>query len=221
MDGHVVTHADVGAFLVRLLRLDKGAVVRLRPVSPTGVVELWAMLPFEVLATRRVSYEVPEDTTVAAAELLAALEDPSRVPRRRDEAWRWALPPGRGEAVEQIPALELTRVAAAASRTLRQATQEGVGGRAVGERMLRDALLDHVAIAVTGTDGQRVDIPQRVIQAAVRMGFLGRVTYGSEATDSDASTTDHVTVRLAMAWIGVDASYGSVWYRPSYPLRFR
>jgi hypothetical protein len=83
--------------------------------------------------------------------------------------------------------------------------------------VLRDALLDHVAITVTAADGQRIDIAQRVIQGAVRMGFLGPVASGSKVTSSD----DYVTVRLAMGWTGIDASYGSVWYRPSYPLRFR
>jgi hypothetical protein len=220
--------ADAGAFLVRLLRLDRNAVVRLRPVAE-GAAELWAMLPFDVLATRRVRSAVTTDVTVAAADLLAALERPERpgprpadAPwpgelRRRDTEWRWALPPGRGTPVEQVPAAELVRVAAAASRTLRQAVTEGVGGRAVGERMLRDALLDHVAIAVTGSGGERIDVFQRMVQGVVRMGFLGTVASGSKVTTSD----DYVTVRLAMGWTGVDASYGSVWYRPSYPLRFR
>ena len=70
---------------------------------------------------------------------------------------------------------------------------------------------------LTKRDGQRIDIAQRVIQGVVRMGFLGPVASGSKVATSD----DFVTVRLAMGWTGVDASYGSVWYRPSYPLRFR
>jgi hypothetical protein len=227
--------ADTGAFLVRLVRLDPGAVVRLRPAGDAA--ELWARLPFDVLATRRLRLRVDADVTVSAAGLLAALEaapprcaDPDGAPDprtgpeeellglpRRDIDWRWALPPGRGDAVERIPAVELVRVAAAASRALRQAATEGIGGRAVGERVLRDALLDHVAITVTGDGGARIDIPQRVVQGVVRMGFLGPVASGSKATHSD----DFVTVRLAMGWTGIDASYGSVWYRPSYPMRFR
>jgi hypothetical protein len=219
--------ADAGAFLVRLVRLDPGALVRLRPAD--GRTEMWARLPFDVLVTRRLASPVSGDVTVSAAELLAVLESMSPhgayntgrgelagLPRR-DTEWRWALPPSRGDAIERIPAVELVRVAAAASRTLREAAAQGVGGRAVGERVLRDALLDHVAITVTAADGQRIDIAQRVIQGAVRMGFLGPVASGSKVTTSD----DYVTVRLAMGWTGIDASYGSVWYRPSYPLRFR
>jgi hypothetical protein len=238
--------ADAGAFLVRLLRLDRGAVVRLRPATATRAAaagtaaateaevtgtagatagsdpatELWAMLPFDVLATRRVRSAAAADVTVSAADLLASLEG-GGPPRPRDTDWRWALPPGRGTAVERIPAAELVRVAAAASRTLRQAVAEGVGGRAVGERVVRDALLDHVAIAITGADGERIDIPVRVVQGVVRMGFLLAnrpvVASGSKVTTSE----DFVTVRSVMGWTGIDASYGSVWYRPSYPLRFR
>ena len=230
--------ADAGAFLVRLVRLDPAALVRLRPEptgarqalgAPEGRTEMWARLPFDVLATRRLASPVSGDVTVSAAELLAVLE--SMTPHapytpgqgelaglpRRDTEWRSALPPGRGVAIERIPAVELVRVAAAASRTLREAAAEGVGGRAVGERVLRDALLDHVAITVTAADGQRIDIAQRVIQGVVRMGFLGPVASGSKVTNSD----DYVTVRLAMGWTGIDASYGSVWYRPNHPLRFR
>jgi hypothetical protein len=215
--------ADAGAFLVRLTRLDRGAVVRLRPVG--DATEVWAMLPFEVLATRRLPWRVPSDVTVSAADLLEAIEaEPTRTAsghlaglHRRDTEWRWALPPGRGNEIERIPAVELIRVAAAASRTLRQAVAEGVGGRAVGERILRDALLDHVAITVDGTGGERIDVPVRVVQGVVRMGFLGPVASGSKVTVGNS----YITVRLAMGWIGVDASYGSVWYRPSYPLRFR
>jgi hypothetical protein len=224
--------ADTGAFLARLVRLDPAAVVRLRPVG-VEAVELWAMLPFDVLATRRIATRLDRDVTVAAADLLAAVDRSGRhvadsgvksapsdqvaVPRR-DAAWRWPLPPSRGTAVEIIPAAELVRVAAAASRTLRQAVHEGVGGRAVGERVLRDALLDHVAITVTGTGGERLDVPQRVVQAVVRMGFLRAP---DKAIEPITSGDEMVTLRLAAGWTGVDASYGSVWYRPTSPLRFR
>jgi hypothetical protein len=211
--------ADTGAFLARLVRLDPAAIVRLRPLG-VEAVELWAMLPFDVLASRRIATRLDRDVTVAAADLLAALNQPDHavaVPRR-DEAWRWPLPPSRGMAVEIIPAAELVRIAAAASRTLRQAVHEGVGGRAVGERVLRDALLDHVAIAVTGAGGERLDVPQRVVQAVVRMGFLRAPHDPSEPV---TSSDEFVTVRLATGWTGIDASYGSVWYRPTSPLRFR
>jgi hypothetical protein len=221
--------ADAGAYLARLVRLDPAALVRLRPVA-SGVAQLWAMLPFGVLVVRRVPADDATDVTVAAAELLATLSDDRSVavgsgsggsggtgpvePRRRDEAWRWALPPARSEIVERIPAAAITAVARAASRTLRAAVAEGVGGRRVGERIVRDALLDHVAIVATGQAGVRAEVPQRLVQALVRMGFVQDID--DLVTESERS----VTVRSVGGWVGLDGSYGSAWYRPSSPLRF-
>jgi hypothetical protein len=224
--------ADAAAFLVRLLRLDPAAVVRLRPVHDR--VELWAMLPFKVLVVRTLAYTRSGDITVAAADLLQGGANL----KRRDADWRWPLPSSRGEAVEAIPAHEVARLAAAASRTMRTASIEGVAGRAVGERVLRDALLDHVPIVVTGERDQRVEVSQRMVQAVVRMGFLGRVTTGPAGADTPGPIGDTpvsvtngevpttitpsdnaVTVRIAMGWIGLDALHGSAWYRPISPLR--
>jgi hypothetical protein len=176
------------------------------------------MLPFGVLAVRPLTVTIDTDVTVGARALLATIEDPSApVPQRRDEAWRWPLPPSRGRAVETIPAAEIARIAQAASTTLREAAEHGVGGRAVGERVLRDALLDHVPIVVTGSDGVRVEVSQRLVQAVVRMGFVP-----IPSVDSFRSVTfgdNLVTVRFAVGWIGLDTSYGSTWYRPSSPMR--
>jgi hypothetical protein len=212
--------ADAGAFLARLVRLDPAALVRLRPTG-TGAspeassgaspgAEMWAMLPFGVLVVRTLAVPVDGDVTVDASALLDGLGTGGS-PRRRDEAWHWPLPSSRGRVVETIPAAELARVAEAASSTLRTAVGEGVGGRPVGERAVRDALLDHVPVVVTSEEGDRVEVPQRLVQAIVRMGFLGR----SAVTLSDSS----VTVRVAQAWVGLAAPYGSSWYRPSSPLR--
>ncbi|MGC4815839.1 hypothetical protein ACLQ29_35565, partial [Micromonospora sp. DT228] len=74
------------------------------------------------------------------------------LPARRDAQWRWPLPPPTSRAVETLPAGELWRTAEAAAGTLREAAAHGVAGRAVGQRALRDALLDHVAVVVTPDD---------------------------------------------------------------------
>jgi hypothetical protein len=209
--------ADVETFLTRLLRLDPAALVRLRPAREAESAELWAMLPFRVLVGRLLSVSADTDVTVQAADLLAKLGSDVGL-TRRDEAWRWPLPPIRARVIEAIPAAEVVRLAAAASRTLRTAAAEGVAGRSVGERIVRDALLDHVSIVVTTDDGERIDVPQRLIQAVARMGFLGKVTHGDDPTASTASSRS-VTVRLAIGWIGLDALHGSAWYRPISPLR--
>ncbi len=216
--------ADAGAFLARLLRLDPAAVVRLRPARPEPgrpegrPVEIWAMLPFGVLAVRTLPVTLDTDQTVRASELLATLTDPAAAaPKRRDEAWRWPLPPSRGQIVETIGAAEIAHLARAAAETLRAASTQGVAGRAVGQRVMRDALLDHIAIVVAGYHGEHVDVPQRIVQAVVRMGFLGG---GSAMPATSVTFGDNlVTVRLAAGWIGLDASYGCAWFRPSSPLR--
>jgi hypothetical protein len=177
---------------------------------------VWVMLPFRVLVSRSLTVAPPADITVAAADLVAWLQDPDRpTPARCDEAWRWPLPPSPGRVVERIPAAEVARLAEAAARTVRMATVAGVGGRPVGERVLRDALLDHVAIVVTTDDQERIEIPQRMIQGLVRAGLLA----DPAGVSTDTPRADLVTVRRAMAWIGLSSRYGSAWYRPISPLR--
>jgi hypothetical protein len=201
---------DAGAFLARLIRLDPAALVRLRRLADPARTALWGLLPWQVLVTRTVRGSGPEEATVAAADLLAVLTaGGDRLPARRDADWRWALPASSGRVVETITTGELADVARAAAGTLRTA----VAARRVGERMVRDALLDHVAIVVTAPQGAgpdspaagRVEVPQRLVQAVVRMGFLGaREGYEDEP----------VQVRIAGRWVGLAAPYGTAWLRP-------
>ncbi|MCW3815670.1 hypothetical protein ONA91_14530 [Micromonospora sp. DR5-3] len=191
--------ADAGAFLARLVRLDPAALVRLRPVAGVGRTALWARLPWGVLVVRTVTGTAPGDVTVAAGELLAELSSGgSGLPRRRDDGWRWPLPPPASRAVETLPAEDVRRIAAAAAGTLREAATHGVAGRAVGQRALRDALLDHVAVVVTPDDlpDAPVEVPQRLVQGLVRMGFVG---------------TGDVQVRVAGRWVGLVGPYGAAW----------
>jgi hypothetical protein len=199
--GHGLTGVpDAGAFLARLTRLDPGAAVRLR--GSGGRTALWARLPWEVLVTREVAGRGPDDATVSAAELLAVLaEGGERLPALRDAQWRWPLPPAASETVETVSAAELTRLAAAAAGTLREVSSGGLAGRTVGQRALRDALLDHVALVVTPAGGGPVEISQRLVQAISRMGFLGPAGVdGAEAR-----------IRVAGRWVGISAPYGVAW----------
>src|SRR5690606_19068819 len=95
----------------------------------------------------------------------------------------------------------------AAADTLRQVTAAGVGGRPVGVRTVRDALLDHLAVVVEAPAG-RIGVPLRVVQAVVRMGFLG---------DGD----DPVRVRRSGRWVGLAARFGTAWLPPTDPLTLR
>ena len=113
-----------------------------------------------------------------------------------------AQPAGGGAA-----GAELRRIAAAAAGTLRTASEQGVAGRAVGQRALRDALLDHVAVLVTpdGPPAEPVEVSQRLVQAVVRMGFLGAADGRRRPGGPD------VQVRVAGRWVGLVGPYGAAW----------
>jgi hypothetical protein len=203
--------ADAGAYLARLVRLDAAALVRLRPAGG-GFLAMWARLPFEVVVTRRIRSSFDQDATVRAADLLQALD--GDLPARYDPQWRWPVPPDPGQVVERLPVAEVRRLGAAAESTLRTAVAGGVRGRAVGERVLRDALLDHVPVVVIADDGTRYEVPQRLVQAVVRMGFLGTPASSAGAGDVD--------VRAAPGgWVGLAGPYGTGWHRASTGLDVR
>lgn len=186
--------ADAAVFLRRLLRLDPATLVRLRPAGPDRV-SLWAPLPWSVLVTRTVAGTVDRERVTSAAALL---EGVAELPAR-DGDWRGALPPATATAVERVPAEAVHDAAAAAAQALRDVTKDGLHGRAVGQRVLRDALLDHVVVrGVSDVDGVPFAVPQRLVQALVRMGFLG---------------ADAVTVVTAGPWTGLAAAYGTAWFR--------
>jgi hypothetical protein len=203
----VTTHglrgiADAGAFLARLIRLDPAAPVRLRSTGTRTA--LWAHLPWDVLVTREVAGDGPGDVTVSAAELLGVLAGGGEsLPSRRDAEWRWPLPSSGGTAVETVATSELIRLATAAAGTLREVADGGLAGRAMGQRAVRDALLDHIALVVTPPTGDPVEVPQRLVQATSRMGFLG-------PPDVEGGMTK---VRVAGPWVGISAPYGVAWLR--------
>jgi hypothetical protein len=205
MSGHgLLGVVDAGAFLARLTRLDPAALVRLRAAGSRTA--LWARLPWNVLVTREVVADGGvADATVSAAVLLDVLDrGDDALPARRDQEWQWALPPAGAESVESIAGSEITRLATAAAGTLRAVAAGGLAGRAVGQRAVRDALLDHVALVVTPAGGGRVEVSQRLVQAVSRMGFLG-------PADVDAPDT---RVYVAGRWVGLSAPYGVAWLLP-------
>jgi hypothetical protein len=214
--------ADLSAFLVRLTRFDPQALVRLRPAQAAGRTTLWGRLPWGVLVSRTVAGTVPGDVTVSAGELLAELRAGGHsLPARRDTDWRYPVPHAVGRVVETLPGDVLRRLAAAAAGTLRSAAAAGVQGRAVGQRLLRDTLLDHIAIVVTESAGAaRIEIPQRLVQAVVRMGFLGRGRPNNGDRSGTESTGDYdvVHVRLAGDWVALSAPYGIAWLQNVKPL---
>jgi hypothetical protein len=190
--------ADARAFVARAVRLDPGALVRLRPAGQ-GAVVLWSRLPWGVLVSRSVRGAVAGDRTVLGSDLLTRLD--ADLPASRDTDWRWSIPSGAGEVVERIPGADVLRIGVAAAQTVRTAAAEGIAGRAVGSRMLRDALLDHVPIVITTDGGARIPVSQRLVQAVVRMGF------------TKGAAGDFVDVRISGPWTALACSYGSAWHR--------
>ena len=95
---------DLALFADRLVRLDPGAVVRLR-ARADGMVAAWARTPFDVLACRVVEAELsPQDVTCGARELSRGEPGPPM-----DFAWRGALPPESGFVhVDDVPASVVT-----------------------------------------------------------------------------------------------------------------
>jgi hypothetical protein len=195
---------DVGAFLARLVRLDPHALVRVRVAGPDHFA-LWATVPWRVLVSRTVAASAlviagaTDDITVTAADWLARPDGDLSALARKDAAWRGALPASAGVVREAIRTNVVRDISAAAESTLRAVAGGALGDRGVGQRVVRDALLDHVPIVVEH-DGERIDVPQRLIQAVARMGFLG-------------ADDDLVRIRTIGSWIGISAAYGVAWWR--------
>lgn len=182
--------ADVRTFLARVCRLDPEALVRIRPAGGPGRVELWTVLPFRVLATRAARGDLNEDVTVRAAQLVDSMPD-GGTPARMDLHWRGSLPGDVGVELEQIPAAECRRIGVAAGEALRQRR-----GGEVGDRRLRDALLDHVALRVATEDGTEHEVRFRLIVGLLRMGF---------------ATRGMVSVRSSGGRLGLAGVDGAVW----------
>jgi hypothetical protein len=176
-------------FAARLARFEPGAPIRLKDGWA------WGRLPWEVLV--RVAVETSGDYVVDATSL----------ERRPDSDWRVALPAPTERVVEVVPAAVIRRAAEAAAQTLREVATGGLQGRAVGQRVLRDALLDHIVITgQSDEDGSKFAVSQRLVQAIVRMRLL---------------ESDNVDVLVAGPWTGLGTSLGSAWYRASSPLTIR
>jgi hypothetical protein len=218
--------ADAGAFLARVVRLDPAALIRVRPYGE-GTVALWTWLGVGALAVRVVPGTGPGDAVVAASALLDAIgadvpgpdvDDGGAdiaLPPRRDGEWRGPLP-GRGfRRLDELPAHVVANLAAAGERTFREAA---AGRSRSGARAVTDAVLDHVAVAVTGPADpsgpatrpetgngtatqpgtETAEVPQRAIQALTSLGFLG---------------TDSVAVDVTAAWLRLVGTYGAVHLR--------
>lgn len=174
---------DVAAFAARAARLDPDA-----PVLVQGG-RLWAALPIGALAVREAASDLSEG--VYRAGDLAA-EDAAVPAAKPVAAWRGRLPQQPWTAVESVPAADIADIDRKAAQALRERRGQGIG-----DRRLRDAMLDHVALRVEH-EGRIYPVEVRLVAALCRMGFLGE---------------DPVRVLRAGRRVGLAATYGAVWDR--------
>ncbi|MGQ0775502.1 MAG: hypothetical protein ACT4NY_13945 [Pseudonocardiales bacterium] len=193
---------DLGAFVARAVRLDGGAIVRLR--ARASRVAAWVVTPFDTLVTRTVAGTVlPADLTVGGRDLLAALAvvggavvDPGRT---QDARWRCELPPEQGwHEVDQVPADVLSDLAGRGAATAR----DNLGPRGTPPA----TLLDQKVITVSGA-GFDVRVPLRCLLALSGMGFLGA-----------HSAADTVRISATDSWLRLDARYGAALRRRRHAL---
>jgi hypothetical protein len=198
---------EIDEFLRRLIRLDPAALVRVRRAGSDRAV-VWARVPWDVLVARTVELRAPvDDATYRATEWLAGADLATLA--RRDADWRGGVPAPAGAVLEEIPTEAVRRVGAAAEATLRETTRTGVNGRIVGSRVLRDALLDHVPIVVTAPGAGPVEVPQRLVQAVLRMGLL------------ESAPDTAVRVVSTGPWVGISTGRGVAWWRPPVKIGVR
>lgn len=196
----IQTRSVLRVFLARAQRLDPQALVRLQPTGDGG--RLWVMLPFGVLATMSMSMTVSEDVTVRADALSDRVRDAEATDLiagmpRHDGQWRGGMLPDPGaQVIERLTAGECHRIGDEAATALRDAQRQAEEQqRAIGERRLRDTLLDHVALTVT-VESDKHDVPVRLVVGLLRMGFAPDGT---------------VLVRRSGRRLGLEGVHGAVW----------
>ncbi|MCD0445309.1 hypothetical protein LO763_16975 [Glycomyces sp. A-F 0318] len=176
------TAGDHAAFAARVARLDPDAPVLVRDGR------LWAALPFGALAVRDAGeHWEPLEGVHRAGDLAAGAGAP-----RPAAAWRGRLPQRPWTTVETVPAADVADIDRKAAAALRERR-----GHGVGDRRLRDAMLDHVALSVEH-GGATWSVEVRLVAALCRMGFLA---------------DDPVRVLSAGRRVGLAATYGAVWDR--------
>lgn len=189
---------DLGVFAHRARVLDESAVVRLR-VRGDGLLGAWVVTGFDVLAARVVTGTMrPSDLTCAADALLNGLRaadsaggvDPGFP---MDSAWRGALPAETGFVhLDDVPATVAEDLARRGAELSRELNAPGPPA----------ALLDQEVLTVSADAGS-VGVPMRCFLALAAMRFL----------PDNPDDAEVVRVRVAPAWLRLDARYGSVFRR--------
>jgi hypothetical protein len=202
---------ELAAFLGRLLRWDKAAVVRLRSAAGEAALGIFGHPPFgDVLAVKGVplggdGIGAAVDATVSAGQLLDVVSAAAGggeftvPPSVTGPAWAGLLPPRGGwRRIAEIPAPAVRGVAAEIVAEFRTRTEA-----LPSERRTR-AELDAVAEELWGRPfAGAAAVTLRVVHAAYALGFL-RVPPGGVASE------EPVVLLSAGAWTRVRTGYGSV-----------
>lgn len=212
--------ADLAAFLGRLVRWDKAAVVRLQggPVpagAGTGAaLAVFGRPPFgEVLAVR--VYQLAEagtlDVTVSAGQLLDGIDESAGEaavpPGVTGPAWAGVLPPRGGwRRLAELDPDGLRAAASALVAEFRARTEAlAPGSRTRGE-------LDGLAEEIWSRPLGETPLPSRVVHAAHALGFLRpvRTAVGAGASGPAASGEDRPALLACGPWLRLRTPYGSV-----------
>lgn len=204
---------DAAAFAARATRLDDSGVLRIKQ-RDDGRVGLWVRTGFDILATRSVFGSVDPGDVVAdtgvLADSLERADDPVELGFALPAAWRGALPGGDGFIhLDDVPARELISLARKGTQVARE--ESGPLGTA-------GSLLDQEVISVTSdaAPGESAGITMRAVFALTGMGFVrdgAGHEIGEDSPIEAIAADEPVRVRLAPAWVRLDARFGSVYQR--------
>jgi len=212
--------AELSAFLGRLVRWDRTAVVRLRSDEGEPALGVFGHPPFGgVLAVKSVALggagiATPVDATVSAGELLEALaaiadEGEFGVPASvTGPAWAGVLPPRGGWHRDAV--LEAALVREAAARTVaefRSRTEALVPEQRTRAEM--DALAEELWTRPLAGPARGVTL--RIVHAAHALGFLQPAAAAAGGSRPD----EQIAVLSAGPWLRLRTGYGSVAMRSS------
>jgi hypothetical protein len=217
--------AEMAAFLSRLLRWDKAAVVRLRSAADEPALGVFGHPPFgDVLAVKSMALSGPGvgeavDATVSAGQLLEAVETAAdgggfTVPGSvTGPAWAGLLPPRSGWQRDA----ELDPAVVAEAAALIVAEFRSRSEALVPEERTRaglDALAEELWRRPLTPSASPVEVPLRIVHAAHALGFL-RTGLGSGPQPGDEpgrpdQPGEPVALLSAGPWLRLRTRYGSV-----------
>ena len=212
--------AELSAFLGRLVRWDKTAVVRLRSDEGEPALGVFGQPPFGgVLAVKSVALggpgiAAPVDATVSAGELLEGLAGAAAggeftVPASvTGPAWAGLLPPRGGWHRDAVLEPELVREAAARTvAEFRSRTEALVPEQRTRAEM--DALAEELWTRPLAGPARGVTL--RIVHAAHALGFLQPAAAAAGGSRPD----EQIAVLSAGPWLRLRTGYGSVAMRSS------